>query len=663
MQAQRHAPARAHRVWSLLVDRGVRFVLLAVALIAWAALHDARAADDFLEPEKAFQFSASAADAKSVEVDFTIAPGYYLYREQFKFAASGAKLGTPAIPPGKVKFDETFQKNVETYRDHIRIVVPVEEAGAEFRLVVTSQGCADAGLCYPPMQSAATIGLAGFGGTGTARVETPGKDGGATSSAALSTASATTTAQEATGVEAVLRGGAFWPIVGAFFIAGLLLSLTPCVLPMLPIISSIIVGDGAGSGRAAFTPQPAGAPRPGVSMRAGVGGVSRRRGFALAASYSFGMAVVYTAFGVAAGLAGEGLAAALQNPWVLGTFALGLVALSLSMFGVYNLQLPSSIAGRFNAAAHKLPAGRVAGVCAMGGVSALIVSPCVAAPLAGALLYLSQTRDVWLGGTALFSLATGMSVPLLLVGASAGALLPRAGAWMDEVKAAFGILLLGVALWTVQPILPGPLALGLWGLLAIGTATMLFLRARTAGATAARSAKAPGTAAAASHPFAWRQILAALLALVGVIQVVGAAAGATDPLRPLERFTARGEGSGAALTFKTVRSVDELDAALRTAGRPVMLDFYADWCVSCKEMERFTFSDPAVQKRLAGALLLKADVTANNDQDRALLKRFNLFGPPGTIFFDAAGQEVRAARLIGYQNSKDFLSTLRNAGL
>jgi len=210
MQAQRHAPARAHRVWSLLADRGVRLVLVAFALIAWAALNDARAADDFLEPEKAFQFSATAADAKSVAVDFTIAPGYYLYREQFKFAASGAKLGTPAIPPGKVKFDETFQKNVETYRDHIRIVVPVEEAGAEFRLVVTSQGCADAGLCYPPMQSAAAIGLAGFGGAGTARVEAPGKDGGATSTAStsLSTAPATTSAQEATGVEVVLRGGA-----------------------------------------------------------------------------------------------------------------------------------------------------------------------------------------------------------------------------------------------------------------------------------------------------------------------------------------------------------------------------------------------------------------------------------------------------------------------
>jgi thiol:disulfide interchange protein DsbD len=668
MQARISTPAEA--AWSSLADRGARLILVAIALLAMAWLHEARAADDFLEPEKAFQFSARALDAKSVEVSYAIAPGYYLYREQFKFAANGATLGAPAIPPGKVKFDETFQKNVETYRDNIKIVVPVEQAGAEFRLVVTSQGCADAGLCYPPQQAAAAIGLVAFGGAGSARVEPPagsasprdpalasasqGVAGTSTPGTAISTA-APAAAQEASGIEAVLRGGSFWPIVGAFFIAGLLLSLTPCVLPMLPIVSSIIVGQGGYES----SPALAGAAGAGSGSPAGV---SRRRGFALAASYSFGMAVVYTAFGVAAGLAGEGLAAALQNPWVLGAFAVGLVALSLSMFGVYELQMPSWIACRFTSAAQKMPAGRVAGVCAMGGVSALIVSPCVAAPLAGALLYLSQTRDVWLGGTALFSLATGMSVPLLLVGASAGALLPRAGAWMVEVKAAFGVLLLGVALWTVQPILPGPLALALWGTLALGSAALLVMRART---MAPRPASLPADAAPASHRLAWRQAIAALLALVGVLQVVGAASGATDPLQPLARFSSRSDVDAppGMPHFTLVHSTEELDAAVKSAGRPVMLDFYADWCVSCKEMERFTFTDPAVQKKLAGALLLKADVTANNAQDRELLKRFRLFGPPGTIFFDASGQEVRAARLIGYQNSRGFLDTLRSAGL
>jgi thiol:disulfide interchange protein DsbD len=619
----------------------------AFALLLLAVVQPAHAEDDFLSPEQAFRFSARPHDAKSVEVTFAIAPGYYLYREQFKFAATGATLGAPAIPAGKVKFDETFDKNVETYRNAISIVVPVEQAGAEFRLVVTSQGCADAGLCYPPMQSAAAVGLSGFGGAGTARVDGSGGDTALPSTPTSVAKAAVPSATESSGIEAVLRGGAFWSIVGAFFVAGVLLSLTPCVLPMLPIVSSIIVGQ-------AGIPVLAGAGGTTPS-----GGVSRGRGFALAASYSLGMAVVYTAFGVFAGLAGEGLAAALQNAWVLGAFALGLVALSLSMFGIYELQLPSALTSRFSAAADKLPAGRVAGVCAMGGVSALIVSPCVAAPLAGALLYLSQTRDVWLGGTALFSLAAGMSVPLLLVGASAGALLPRAGAWMVEVKAAFGVLLLGVAIWTVQPVLPGPLALALWGLLALFAAALLVHRARALKATE------PAAVKSTSPGLGWRQAIAALLGLVGVLQVVGAASGATDPLQPLARFTEqRGVDPAPGMPrFQTVKSVAELDAILTSAKRPVMLDFYADWCVSCKEMERFTFSDPGVQKKLAGAVLLKADVTANDAQDRELLKRFSLFGPPGTIFFDASGNEIRSARLIGYQTSSSFLDTLKTAGL
>ncbi len=654
-----------------------RALLVVLALVGHAAWQPALAADDFLEPDKAFQFSARQLDAKTVEVTFDIAPGYYLYREQFKFAAEGATLGAAVIPPGKVKFDQTFQKNVETYRDAIKISVPVQSAAGDFRLITTSQGCADAGLCYPPMQSKASVSLAGFGGNGIVRpvasteASTPRVGGTSLSSTAVGTTSlaatgaaagfaipATASGGELGAIESVLRGGAFWSIVGAFFLAGLLLSLTPCVLPMLPIVSSIIVGQGG------YATALAGASAPtGGSGGAGGGapGVSRGRGFALAASYSFGMAVVYTLFGVAAGLAGEGLAAALQNPWVLGAFAVGLVALAMSMFGAYNLQLPSSLTCRVAAAADKLPAGRAAGVFAMGGVSALIVSPCVAAPLAGALLYLSQTRDVWLGGTALFSLAAGMSVPLLLVGASAGAILPRAGAWMVEVKAIFGLLLLGVALWTVQPVLPGSLALALWGALALGTAALIVSKGRV-------PALAKGAAesnAARSPRRAWRPAIGALLALVGVLQIVGAAAGGTDPLQPLAPFSSKSELASAAGApkFVDVHSVAELDVALRSPGRPVMLDFYADWCVSCKEMERFTFADPAVQRRLAGAVLLRADVTANNAQDRELLRRFHLFGPPGIIFFDANGKEVAVARLVGFQKTARFLDTLQSAGL
>ena len=655
MQMQAPLLALARTARRLVADRAARLVLLALAILLGVAVQDARGAEDFLEPQKAFRFSARPLDAKSVEVRFEVAPGYYLYREQFKFVATGASLGAPALPAGKVKFDETFQKNVETYRDQVRIVVPVEQAGGDFKLVTTSQGCADAGLCYPPMQSAASISLVGFGGTGTARtiesVDGTGPGGRSASSGIATAAITAATAAPAaapSAIEAVLQGGSFWPVVGAFFVAGLLLSLTPCVLPMLPIVSSIIVGQsGYASAGALAAGSPAGR---GASASANDAvGVSRRRGLALAASYSFGMALVYTAFGVAAGLAGEGLAATLQNPWVLGAFALGLAALSLSMFGVYELQLPVALRCRVADAAQKLPGGRVAGVCAMGGVSALIVSPCVAAPLAGALVYLSQTRDVWLGGTALFSLATGMSVPLLLVGASAGALLPRAGAWMVEVKAGFGVLLLGVALWTVQPVMPAPLALFGWGALALLAAGLLVSRSRGR----------PG-----AH--LGRKAVAALFALIGAIEIVGAASGGSDPLQPLARLAGRHQGSDAVAgmpRFVAVRSVAELDDAIKGAGRPVMLDFYADWCVSCKEMERFTFTDPAVQKKLAGALLLKADVTANNADDRELLRRFRLFGPPGTIFFDASGQEIAAARLVGYQNSTRFLQTLKTAGL
>lgn len=634
-------------------SRTIPWLPLLVAVFLWlGGLSAAKAADEFLDPEVAFKLAASAQGERAVELVFTVAPGYYLYRDQFKFEPVGATLGEPALPAGKIKFDETFQKNVETYHESVRIVVPVTQAAGPFKLLVTNQGCAEKGLCYPPMQRLVLVSLKAFGGDGTARVMTVAEsDAAATAgSAATSTAGATsgtvasaltapastasTSASQAPApvapnsgsLDDALRGGKLWPVVGVFLVAGLLLSLTPCVLPMLPILSSIIVGHGAR--------------------------VSRGRGLALATSYSLGMALVYTALGVAAGLAGEGLAATLQKPWVLALFALGLVALALSMFGVYELQLPAALTGRLSSASQRLPAGRFASVFVMGGLSALIVSPCVAAPLAGALVYLSQTRDVWLGGTALFSLAAGMSVPLLLVGASAGTLLPRAGAWMDEVKRVFGMLLLGVALWTVQSVLPAPLVLAGWGTLIVAAAVMVV--------------SPPGAPAVAGLPASvLRRALGAVLLVCGLLELVGAAAGGADPLQPLARL--RGTGlsgeASSAPVFAPVRDTAQLDAAIAAAGRPVMLDFYADWCVSCKEMERFTFSDPAVQRALQGALLLKVDVTANSADDRALLKRFQLFGPPGTIFFDAGGREIAQARLIGFQDSSRFLQTLRVVGL
>ena len=643
----------------------------ALSLLCLAALMPGQAAEDFLPPEQAFVFSARSLDARTVELVFDVTEGYYLYHEQFAVAAeaAGVKLGMLQLPKGKQKFDETFQKQVETHRGHVAIRLPIDAAPAEFLLRVTSQGCADKGLCYPPMESVVRVSLVAFGGLGRAAVEAPpvneakagGLNGnGGTPSAVTALVAAGTSAPPPTagkraepeiggaqpgsgspdgGVEGALRGGRFWVVVSVFFGAGLLLSFTPCVLPMLPILSSIIVGQ---SGQAA----------------AGV--ASRSRSFVLSLAYSLGMAMVYTLLGVAAGLAGEGLAAALQNPWVLTAFALMLAALAMSMFGFYELQLPAMLRDGLSSRSSGLPGGQLFGVFAMGGLSALIVSPCVAAPLAGALLYISQTRDVALGGSALFSLAAGMSVPLLLVGASAGSLLPRAGAWMDGIKNGFGVLLLGVAWWIVSPVLPAPLAVAGWGAVLLCAAIFLrvFDRLPEGAGAGPRLGKTVGL----------------VLAVAGAAQLLGAALGASDPLQPLKPLVARGGGaSGAAsagdarvaegLQFRQVRDVAELDRVLREAGRPVMLDFYADWCVSCKEMERFTFTDPRVRIRLANALLLQADVTANSAEDRALLKRFQLFGPPGIVFFDAQGQPVKGGRVIGYQAPDRFLQSLQAAHL
>jgi thiol:disulfide interchange protein DsbD len=362
---------------------------------------------------------------------------------------------------------------------------------------------------------------------------------------------------------------------------------------------------------------------------------------------------VYSGLGIAAGLAGEGLAAYLQNPWVLSAFAGVLALFALSMFDVYELKLPAAFTERMAAQSQRLPAGQAAGVFAMGALSALIVSPCVSAPLAGALVFIGQTRDVTLGGSALFSLSAGMSVPLLLVGASAGAWLPKSGPWMMSVKRFFGVLLFGVAIWVVQPVLPAAVALVTWGLLLLVAGFMLrpFDEHSHAHATA---------------PRIWLKRAVGVAALTtGVMQIVGAASGGTDPLQPLGHLgrAVAATAAPSGVRFEPVRSVAELDARLKTASRPVMLDFYADWCVSCKEMERFTFSDPAVAAMMSRALLLKADVTANNANDRELLKRFKLFGPPGTIFFDAQGREIDGVRVIGFQNAQQFAGTLKAAGL
>lgn len=574
------------------------FAALAALLLASLAMLLAphAAAEDYLDPEKAFAFSARMTDSRTVEVSYKIAEGYYMYRERFAFKASGATLGEPVYPKGKIKFDETFQKDVESYRKAVHISVPVEASGP-FTLTVTSQGCADAGLCYSPMDSSIELNPAVI----AASAQTGSSDGSGTSGTFFD--------GEMERIETSLKGGNLLVIVPLFLLLGLGLAFTPCVLPMVPILSSIIIGDGAAR--------------------------SRGRGLFLSGAYSLGMAIVYTLLGVAAGLAGEGLAAALQNPWVLSAFALLMVGLSLSMFGFYQLQMPAAIQQRLMKTSEKQSAGKFAGVFAMGALSALIVGPCVAAPLAGALVYISQTRDVLIGGAALFAMAAGMSVPLLLVGASAGVLLPRAGAWMESVKRFFGVLMLATAFWMISPVIPAVVLMLGWAALGIGYAAWL-LTPRGGG---------------------WVAKTAGLVfAGLGLMQLAGVVTGGRDALEPLAHLTSE---SVPHTSFVRVKSVDELDAMLtQTGGKNVMLDFYADWCVSCIEMEKFTFSDPRVRQHFENMLLVQADVTANNADDKALLKRFDLFGPPGIIFFDRNGSEIASSRVIGFQNADKFLRTL-----
>jgi thioredoxin:protein disulfide reductase len=352
---------------------------------------------------------------------------------------------------------------------------------------------------------------------------------------------------------------------------------------------------------------------------------------------------VYTAVGVVAGLIGEGLTAALQNPWVLGTFAVLLVVLSFSMFGYYELQLPAFLRDKLSDAQNKQQGGKYLGVFIMGALSAIIVGPCVSAPLAGILTFIAQTKDAAFGGTVLFAMAMGMGVPLLLVGVGAGSVLPRAGMWMESVKKFFGVLLLGTAIWMINPVIPAWLHMLLWALLLFGYAGFLLSHA-------GRGAWVPKTAGA-------------LFALLSTILLVGLASGGRDVLAPLSHLAARGDSAAQPRNVKEefvkVRTVAELDAKLAAAnGKPVLLDFYADWCVSCKEMEKFTFTDEKVAAKMREFVLLQADVTANNADDKALLKRFTLFGPPGIIFFTPQGQEIQGGRVIGYQNAERFYQSL-----
>lgn len=562
-------------------------------------------ADEFLDPAVAFKPSVRALDGQTIEVSYEIAKGYYLYRDKFRVRVDGetVALGTPTFPKGKEHNDENFGK-VEVYYKTVAIRIPVERNASgplPLKLSVVSQGCADAGVCYPPQTQALSV-------------ELPDP------ASAPPAAPATADGDESGQIASTLKHAGFWANLAFFFLAGLGLSLTPCVFPMIPILSGIIAGQGHKN--------------------------SHARGFALSLAYVLGMAVTYAAAGVAAGMTGTLISSALQNSWVLGSFALVFVVLSFSMFGFYELQLPTSLQSKLSEESGHLQGGRGIGVFLMGALSALIVGPCVAAPLAGALLYIGQTGDAVLGGTALFVMALGMGAPLIAVGIAGGSLLPKTGAWMEGVKKAFGVLLLATAVWLVSPVIPPVVAMLAWAALLIIPAIYLH-------------ALDPLPPHAKGWSRFWKGIGIVML-LTGAALLFGALSGSRNPLQPLAGL--RGQAIAAEakhLPFERVASLQALEEKLKAAGQPVMLDFYADWCVSCKEMEQLTFTDPAVQAKLAGFKLLQADVTANSNDDKALLARFGLFGPPGIIFFDAKGQEIRAVRIVGFQDAAQFLKSLQ----
>ena len=579
---------------------------------------------DFLPPDKAFGLDVVVRDARTLQANFNVTPSYYLYRDKITFTAKDAtvKVATVELPRGEIKHDPNFG-DTEVFHQSFQALVALTRNDNEAKSITLDavyQGCSEEGLCYPPI-------------TKTLLVNLPSTSTGQLSPPVLAEAppfSSQAPVSESSQIARLFMGGNFWLIVSFFFGAGLLLALTPCVFPMIPILSGIIVGRGHK--------------------------ITHMHAFFLSLAYVFGMAITYAIAGVAAGFSGNLISNALQTPWVLGSFAAVFVLLSLSMFGLYELQIPTALQSKLSETSNRLHGGHLGGVFVMGALSAIIMGPCVAAPLAGALLYIGQTHDALLGGLALFVMALGMGVPLLLIGTSAGALLPKAGAWMESVKQFFGVMLLALAIWIIQPLLPISVQMILWAALLIFSA--IYLRALDA---------------LPHNSSGWQKLLKGVglfALLLGVAYLIGGLSGAHDILRPLGNIGRAEAQTSTTLQFSRIKDMADLDQRIaRTRsngldkGQIVMLDFYADWCISCKEMERFTFSDDSVKAKLKPVLLLQADVTANSEADQALLKRYGLFGPPGILFFDANGNEIADFRVTGYQDATQFLKTLQGIGL
>ena len=575
--------------------------------------------DDILDPEDAFQISYDSQPGR-FNANWVIAEGHYLYRDKMQITTDDTAItkNSLVMPKGDSKDDPIFHKTLFVFHNFADVVLPYQYTGngdKEVTFKVKYQGCSEiSGICYPPQTKKFTVKLSPISAAMAA-----------TQAAALENSDVEPVSEQDE-IANALRSGNTWLTLLIFFGAGLLLAFTPCVFPMIPILSGIIVGQGKD--------------------------ITTRKAFYLSLVYVLAMAMTYTIVGILVGLSGENIQAWFQNPWIIGSFAIIFVALSFSMFGFYDLQMPANIQSKLTNISNSQQGGNILGVAIMGFLSALIVGPCVTAPLVGALIYIAETGDAVLGGMALFSLSMGMGAPLLVIGASAGKILPRAGMWMDAVKAVFGVMLLGLAIWLLERVAPPAFTMALWAALIIVSAIYM-------GAIDSLAESCSG----------WKKLwkgLGVLLLIYGIILVLGLASGNRNVFQPLKGLAS---SSGTTtqiehLNFKQIKGVAGLNAELalaKAAGKPVMLDFYADWCVSCKEMEAFTFADPAVQKSLNGVVLLQADVTPNDALDTELYKHFGIIGPPSIMFFDTNSEERRNYRVVGYMPPEKFSQHVERA--
>ncbi len=576
--------------------------------------------DDILEVDDAFQINYDSQPGKFT-ASWVIAEGHYLYRDKMQITTDDSSVNSNSLmmPEGEAKEDPIFNKTLHVFHHFADATLPYQYTGngdKEVTFKVKYQGCSEiSGICYPPQTKKFTVKLSPISSAMAAATDQAGE---------------AEPVSEQDQITNALRSGNTLITLLIFFGAGLLLAFTPCVFPMVPILSGIIVGQGED--------------------------ITTRKAFFLSLVYVLAMAMTYTIVGILVGLSGENIQAWFQNPWIIGSFAAIFVALSFSMFGFYELQMPASVQNKLCQISNNQQSGNIIGVAIMGFLSALIVGPCVTAPLVGALIYIAETGDAVLGGMALFSLSMGMGAPLLVIGASAGKFLPKAGAWMDAVKAVFGVLLLGLAIWLLERVAPAGATMALWAALIIVSAIYM-------GAIDSFTEGSSG----------WKKLwkgLGMLLLIYGVIILLGLASGNRNVFQPLKGLNiGAGNTSGMVaqaehLNFIQVKGVDGLNAELakaKAAGKTVMLDFYADWCVSCKEMEAFTFADPAVQSALEGVVLLQADVTPNDEKDTELYKHFGIIGPPSIMFFGADGEERRNYRVVGYMAAEKFSGHVKRA--